>query len=185
MLRKFEQTARNMHSLSRYSRSNQINRKWIEEYLNEAHSQGLTAIRAHCNVLAWSDDKEHLKRVKNDVGGQLALIEVKPRNNTVDVHTLLWAAISGNAADFPAEEYFYTFIEQALCLFVDETNYKDSLSPFGMRMVDRLTGKPIHLNISDLPMKRGIITNRNKFVLGLSGSGKSFFTNHMVRQYYE
>lgn len=68
MLRKFEQTARNMHSLSRYSRSNQINREWIEEYLNEAHSQGLTAIRAHCNVFAWSDDRERLKRVKNDVG---------------------------------------------------------------------------------------------------------------------
>ena len=28
-LRKFEQTARNMHSLSRYSRSNQINREWV------------------------------------------------------------------------------------------------------------------------------------------------------------
>ncbi len=27
---------------------------------------------------------------------------------------------------------------------------------------------------SDLPMKRGIITNRNKFILGPSGSGKSF-----------
>jgi conjugation system TraG family ATPase len=34
-------------------------------------------------------------------------------------------------------------------------------------------------------MKKGIITNRNKFILGPSGSGKSFFTNHMVRQYYE
>ena len=34
-------------------------------------------------------------------------------------------------------------------------------------------------------MKRGIITNRNKFILGPSGSGKSFFTNHLVRQYYE
>src|SRR5699024_2460864 len=60
-----------------------------------------------------------------------------------------------------------------------------SLSPFGIRMVDRLTGKPIHLDISDLPMKNGTITNRNKFILGPSGSGKSFFTNHMVRQYYE
>lgn len=29
ILRKFEQTARNMHSLSRYSRSNQINREWV------------------------------------------------------------------------------------------------------------------------------------------------------------
>jgi len=78
-LRKFEQTARNMHSLSRYSRSNQINREWIEEYLNEAHSKGLTSIRAHCNVMAWSDDREKLKRIKNDVGSQLALMEAEPR----------------------------------------------------------------------------------------------------------
>ena len=34
-------------------------------------------------------------------------------------------------------------------------------------------------------MKKGIITNRNKFVLGGSGSGKSFFMNHLVRQYWE
>ena len=184
-LRKFEQTARNMHSLSRYSRSNQINREWIEEYLNEAHSKGLTSIRAHCNVFAWSDDCEKLKRIKNDVGSQIALMEAKPRHNTVDVPTLFWAAIPGNAGDFPSEESFYTFIEQALCLFIGETSYKDSLSPFGIRMVDRLTGKPVHLDISDLPMKNGTITNRNKFILGPSGSGKSFFTNHMVRQYYE
>ena len=184
-LRKFEQTARNMHSLSRYSRSNQINREWIEEYLNEAHSKGLTSIRAHCNVFAWSDDREKLKRIKNDVGSQIALMEAKPRHNTVDVPTLFWAGIPGNAGDFPSEESFYTFIEQALCLFIGETSYKDSLSPFGIRMVDRLTGKPVHLDISDLPMKNGTITNRNKFILGPSGSGKSFFTNHMVRQYYE
>ena len=184
-LRKFEQTARNMHSLSRYSRSNQINREWIEEYLNEAHSKGLISIRAHCNVFAWSDDREKLKRIKNDVGSQIALMEAKPRHNTVDVPTLFWAAIPGNAGDFPSEESFYTFIEQALCLFIGETSYKDSLSPFGIRMVDRLTGKPVHLDISDLPMKNGTITNRNKFILGPSGSGKSFFTNHMVRQYYE
>ncbi|MCD7900248.1 MAG: TraG family conjugative transposon ATPase [Bacteroides sp.] len=184
-LKRFEKQARNMHSLSRYSRSNQINRQWIEEYLNEAHSLGLTSIRAHCNVIAWSDDKEELKRIKNDVGSQLALMECKPRYNTVDTPTLFGAGIPGNEADFPAEESFYTFIEQALCFFVEETNYKSSPSPFGIKMVDRLTGKPLHLDISDLPMKRGIITNRNKFILGPSGSGKSFFTNHMVRQYYE
>ena len=175
ILRKFEQTARNMHSLSRYSRSNQINKEWIDGYLNEAHSKGLTSVRAHCNVFAWSDDREKLKRIKNDVGSQIALMECKPRHNTVDVPTLFWAAIPGNAGDFPAEESFHTFIEQALCLFIGETSYRDSLSPFGIRMVDRLTGKPVHLDISDLPMKNGMITNRNKFILGPSGSGKSFF----------
>lgn len=184
-LKRFEKQARNMHSLSRYSRANQVNKEWIEEYLNEAHSQGLTSVRCHCNVMAWSDDQEELKTIKNDVGSQLALMECKPRHNTVDTPTLYWAGIPGNEGDFPSEESFFTFVEQALCFFTEETNYKSSPSPFGIKMVDRLTGKPLHVDISDLPMKKGIITNRNKFILGPSGSGKSFFTNHMVRQYYE
>ena len=184
-LRQFEKSARNMHSLSRYSRSNQINKEWIEQYLNEAHSYGLSSIRAHFNVMAWSDNPQELRSIKNDVGSALASMECKPRHNTIDTATLYWAGIADNAADFPSEETFYTFIEPALCFFTQETNYQSSSSPFGIKMADRLTGKPIHLDISDEPMKKGIITNRNKFVLGPSGSGKSFFTNHLVRQYYE
>ncbi len=184
-LRRFEKTAKNMQSLSRYSRQNQINKEWIDLYLNEAHSQGLTSCRCHCNVMAWAEDAEELKRARNDVGGQMAMMECTPRHNTVDVPTLFWAAMPGNAGDFPAEESFYTFIEPALCFFTEETNYRSSFSPFGIRMCDRISGKPLHIDISDLPMKRGITTNRNKFVLGPSGSGKSFFMNHLVRQYYE
>ena len=184
-LAKFEKTARNMNSLSRYSRSNAINKEWIDRYLNEAHSYGLTSVRCHYNIMAWSDDAEELRRIKNDVGGQLATMGCMPRHNTIDCPTLFWAAMPGNEADFPAEESFYTFIEPAVCFFTAETNYRSSLSPFGIKMVDRLTGKPVHLDISDEPMKRGITTNRNKFILGPSGSGKSFFTNHLVRQYYE
>ncbi|OPB92635.1 TraG family conjugative transposon ATPase [Elizabethkingia occulta] len=184
-LRRFEKSARNMHSLARYSRANQINKQWIEKYLNQAHSHGLKSIRSHFNVMCWSDNPSELKQIKNDAGSALALMECKPRHNTTDVAALYWAGIPGNAGDFPSEETFYTFIEPALCFFTQETNYQHSPSPFGIKMADRLTGKPIHLDISDLPMKKGIITNRNKFILGPSGSGKSFFTNHMVRQYYE
>ena len=184
-LNRFEKAARNMHSLSKYSRSNQINKEWIDKYLNEAHSFGLISVRCHCNVIAWSDNREELKQIKNDTGSQLAIMECKPRHNTVDAPTLFWSGIPGNEADFPSEESFYTFLEQAICFFTQETNYQSSVSPFGIKMVDRLTGKPLHIDISDLPMKKGIITNRNKFILGPSGSGKSFFTNHMVRQYYE
>jgi len=158
-LQQFEKTSRNMQSLSRYSRS--------------------------FNVMAWSDDEQELKRIKNDMGSQIASMECMPRHNTVDCPTLFWAGIPGNAADFPAEEAFYTFPEQTVCFFTEETNYRSSLSPFGIKMVDRLTGKPLHIDISDLPMKKGVTTNRNKFVLGPSGSGKSFFMNHLVRQYYE
>ena len=184
-LKRLEATARNMNSLAAYSRSNAINREWIEMYLNEAHSQGLRSVRCHCNVMAWAENEAELKRLRNDVGSQLALMGCTPHHNTVDVPVLFWAAIPGNEADFPAEESFYTFLDQVLCLFNEETNYRSSLSPFGIKMSDRLSGIPIHLDISDLPMKRGTITNRNKFILGPSGSGKSYLTNHLVRQYWE
>ncbi|WP_196016983.1 TraG family conjugative transposon ATPase [Alistipes senegalensis] len=184
-LKRLEASARNMNSLAAYSRSNAINREWIEMYLNEAHSQGLRSVRCHCNVMAWAENEAELKRIRNDVGSQLALMGCTPHHDTVDVPVLFWAAIPGNEADFPAEESFYTFLDQALCLFNGETNYRSSLSPFGIKMSDRLSGIPIHLDISDLPMKRGVITNRNKFILGPSGSGKSYLTNHLVRQYWE
>ena len=184
-LRNFEKAARNMRSLSRYSRANEINRQWTEEYLNEAHSFGLVPVRCHCNVMAWSEDRERLRNIRNDTGSALAQMGCKPRHNTVDAPTLYWAGIPGGEGDFPAEESFHTFIEQAACLFIGETNYASSLSPFGIKMADRLSGRPIHLDISDEPMKRGTTTNRNKFILGPSGSGKSFFTNHLVRNYYE
>ena len=184
-LRNFEKAARNMRSLARYSRANEINRQWTEEYLNEAHSFGLVPVRCHCNVMAWSEDRERLRNIRNDTGSALAQMGCKPRHNTVDAPTLYWAGIPGGEGDFPAEESFHTFIEQAACLFIGETNYASSLSPFGIKMADRLSGRPIHLDISDEPMRRGITTNRNKFILGPSGSGKSFFTNHLVRNYYE
>lgn len=185
ILQMMEKNSRNMLSLSKYSRSNAVNQEWTEMYLDEAHTKGVLPVRCHCNVIAWAEDAEEFRRIRNDTGSQLAMMECTPRYNTIDTPVIYWAGIPGNAGDFPSEESFYTFLEQAVCLFAGETNYRSSPSPFGIRLADRQNGIPVHVDISDLPMKRGIITNRNKFILGPSGSGKSFFTNHLVRQYYE
>ena len=185
ILQMMEKNSRNMLSLSKYSRSNAVNQEWTEMYLDEAHTKGVLPVRCHCNVIAWAEDAEEFRRIRNDTGSQLAMMECTPRYNTIDTPVIYWAGIPGNAGDFPSEESFYTFLEQAVCLFAGETNYRNSPSPFGIRLADRQNGIPVHVDISDLPMKRGIITNRNKFILGPSGSGKSFFTNHLVRQYYE
>ena len=93
-MQKFDKTASNMHSLSRYSRQNAINKEWIDEYLNEAHSQGLQSVRAHFNVLAWGEELEELKHLRNDVGSQLASMECVPRHNTVDCPTLFQKLIT-------------------------------------------------------------------------------------------
>ncbi|MFR9625152.1 MAG: TraG family conjugative transposon ATPase [Rikenellaceae bacterium] len=185
-LHNFERTALNMNSLSRYSRANQINKEWIEEYLNEAHSQGLTSVRTHANIIAWSDEpRGQLTDIKNEVGSAIALMGCKPRHNTVDAPTLYWSAIPGNAADFPAEESLHTFLEQAVCLFTSETNYKSRPSAHSLKLADRLSGVPIDLDLTDAPMKLGVITNRNAVVIGGSGTGKSFFMCVKIRIAYE
>lgn len=180
-----ERKAKNMYSLGRFSRSNILNQELVNDYLNTAEEFKLTSCFAHYNVIAWSNDKEELNRIKNEVGSQMAMMGCKPHHNKIDVPTLFFASMPGNEADFPSEERFLTFPEHALCLFSQETTYQNAASKFGFKLVDPLTAKPIHVDISDYPMEKGFLENRNKVVLGGSGTGKSFLMNHMLRQYYD
>jgi conjugation system TraG family ATPase len=59
------------------------------------------------------------------------------------------------------------------------------LSPFGIRLGDRLTGRPVHVDLWDEPKQLGLTANSNAFILSGSGGGKSFLTNHIVRSYRE
>lgn len=184
-IQKLESKRLRLQSLSSYSRENMIARDATNDFLNEAISQQRLPVKAHFNVLAWSADKEELKDIKNKVSSALAQMDSAAKQETVGAPQIYWAGMPGNAADFPMNDTFDTFTEQAVCFLNMETGYRSSLSPCGIRLGDRLTGKPVHVDISDEPVKMGICTNRNKFILGPSGSGKSFFTNHMVRSYYE
>ena len=65
--------------------------------------------------------------IKNDTGSALALMGCKPRYNTIDAPALYWAGIPGGEGDFPSEESFFTFVEQGVCFFTEETNYADYL----------------------------------------------------------
>ena len=184
-LQKLESKRLRLQSLSAYSRENLIARDATNDFLNEAISQQRLPVKAHFNVLIWTDNKEELKDLKNKVSSALAQMDAAAKQETVGGAQIFWAGIPGNSADFPMNDTFDTFTEQATCFLNLETGYRSSLSPIGIRLGDRLTGKPVHVDISDEPVKMGICTNRNKFILGPSGSGKSFFTNHMVRSYYE
>lgn len=184
-LQKLESKRLRLQSLSAYSRENMIARDAVNEFLNEAISGQRLPVKAHFNILLWTNDKGAIKNLKNRVSSALAQMDAVAKLETIGAPQIFWAGIPGNAADFPINDTFDTFIGQAACFLNLETGYRSSISPVGIRLSDRLTGKPVHVDISDEPMQKGFITNRNKFILGPSGSGKSFFTNHMVRSYYE
>lgn len=184
-IKQLESKRLRLQSLSAYSRENAIARDAVNDFLNEAIGDQRQPIKAHFNILLWTEDKERLKDLRNLVSSSLAQMDATPKQETTGAAQIWWAGVPGNEADFPMNETFDTFIEQACCFLNLETNYRSSLSSVGLRLGDRLTGKPVHVDISDEPVKKGICTNRNKFILGPSGSGKSFFTNHMVHSYYE
>jgi conjugation system TraG family ATPase len=184
-LQKLESKRLRLQSLSAYSRENSIAKAATDQFLNEAIAEQRLPVKAHFNILAWTSNRDELKVIRNLCSSALTQMDATPKIETEGAPQIFWAGIPGNAADFPMNDTFDTFSPQACCFFNMETNYKSSLSPIGIRLGDRLTGRPVHVDISDEPMNKGICTNRNKFILGPSGSGKSFFTNHMVRSYYE
>jgi conjugation system TraG family ATPase len=183
--KKFEARKLRLQSLSAYSRENGISAAYTDQYLNESIAEQRQPVSAHFNILAWSDDVGEMSRMQEQCSSALSQMDATPKIETVGAPQIFWAGIPGNAADLPNNECFFTFSPQAACFFNTETNYRSSSSPMGMRLGDRISGRPIHVDLSDEPMKRGIITNRNKFILGPSGSGKSFYTNHMLRSYYD
>ena len=184
-LKKLEAKKLRLHSLSGYSRENAVSRDAVNDYLNEAAAAGRLPVKAHFNVLCWSEDPAERKELGNMVSSAMAQLDAVAKLETDGQAQVWFAGLPGNQADFPMNDTFDTFLEQASCMFNLESNERSSVSPFGIRLGDRLSGRPLHVDISDEPVSLGIATNRNKFILGPSGSGKSFLTNHLMRSYAE
>ncbi len=181
--KQLESKKRRLQSLSTYARENAFAKEAVELFLNESVAEGRQAVRAHYNILAWTDDETAMGTIRNLCTSALSKIDVSAKIETVGAPQLYWAGIPGNAGDLPINETFLTFSGQACCFLNLETNYRSSLSPFGLRLGERISGMPVHVDISDEPMRLGIITNRNKIVIGGSGSGKSFLNNHIAHAY--
>jgi conjugation system TraG family ATPase len=184
-IKKMEAKRLRLQSLSSYSRENALGKEATNKFLNEAISLQRLPIKAHFNLLVWSSDPAKAPDIRNMVSAGLSQIDARAKQETICAPQLFWAAMPGNGGDLPTHEAFDTFAEQATCFFNLETNYRSSISPVGVRFTDRLNGLPVHVDLSDLPVKTGLCTNRNKFILGPSGSGKSFATNLLMRTYVE
>jgi len=184
-IKRLEAKKLRLQSLSAYSRENAVSRDGVNDFLNEAVGLGRLPVKCHLNIMAWGDDLIEVKEIKNRVSSAMASIEAVAKRETDGQAQIWFAGLPGNEADFPMNDTFDTFLEQATCFFNLESHNRNSRSTFGIRLGERLSGRPVHVDLSDEPMSLGYTTNRNKFILGPSGSGKSFYTNHMVRSYYE
>lgn len=180
-----EKKVSGLKSLSAFARVNAINAQLLTDFITYAEERHLAPVRIHCNLLAWTEKPGELTDLRNKVGTALSQMGVKPREVSQDAGFFFMAGLPGAAGDLPREETFLQFVPHGVCLFNHETNYPTTqFNGLGAKVTDRMTGKPLWLDMSVQPKKMGWIDNLNKFFIGPSGSGKSFLVNHFLRAYY-
>ena len=133
-IQKLESKRLRLQSLSAYSRENSIAKDATDNFLNEATGEQRLPVKAHFNLLAWTDNKENLKVIRNLCSSALTQMDATPKQETEGAAQIFWTGIPGNAADFPMNVTFETFSPQACCFFNLETNYRTSASPLGIRL---------------------------------------------------
>lgn len=185
-LKKLEAKRLRLQSLAAYSRENAIAKEAVGDFLNECIGQQRLPVKAHFNVLVWADNQEELKDVKNLVTSSLAQMEATAKQETAGAAQIFWAGIPGNSADFPMNDCFDTFAEQACCFVNVETNYRSDPPESGIRFCDRLSGTPLFLDLFDLPRtKYGWTSNMGLLCCGSSGAGKSMLLNHCLKTLHD
>ncbi|WP_340156050.1 DUF87 domain-containing protein, partial [uncultured Winogradskyella sp.] len=82
---------------------------------------------------------------------------------------------------FSNNDLYVTDLKHALCLFINNTNYKSDKT--GIIFNDREHNIPILKDVWDEKKKR--IKARNFAIFAPTGEGKSFLANNILRQYFE
>ncbi|MGV8137312.1 MAG: TraG family conjugative transposon ATPase [Mangrovibacterium sp.] len=179
-----EGSYKKIYSLSKFSSENKVNAGLIESFLDQVQTSGEKIVKTHFNVMLFDGSLKDLKQHKSETASAFSLMNCFPYQHTHDLPMLFFSCVP-YSTQLPETELFITQVLQACCLTGFEGEIYNSVSEFTIRLSDRLEGCPVRIDISDEPMQKHLIHNRNKIIIGGSGSGKSFFTNHLLRQYAE
>lgn len=165
--------------------SNPLNLQDSAEY-SFLMDKGNIPVSYHCNVIIWDADSKALELIQNKLLASFNSIKFIPNIAWNEILPLYWSCYPGNIADLGYIDQMFKLIAiQSSSLAIYETTRTDNVSDFGLFFSNRDNGIPVYVDISDLPMSTGVITNRNKMIIGPSGSGKSFTTNHFVNSYLD
>ncbi len=175
----FERQRKRARSLS-VDESNAETAMAISAYLKEAAQPWWTMVRLYSSVLAWAAPSGSIDELKKKVSTAIGRLGARPHLETIATPQYWLAGIPGNGGNLPKEGWLDTFTAQASCFLTAETNQEEEYYENGFPLGQRFTGIPQNLDLSHEPLEDGWIDNRNKIVIGGSGSGKSFFLNNFV-----
>jgi len=139
-------------------------------------------IRGHLNLVYWAKETKELDKITSKIKTEfkeLDIIPYYPKGEERKNYILnSYCCFSSN---FSNNDLYVTDLKHALCLFINNTNYKSDTT--GIIFNDREHNIPIIKDVWDERKKR--IKARNFAIFAPTGEGKSFLANNILRQYFE
>jgi len=154
--------------------------KHIVDQINNDDSARI--IRGHLNIIYWGREARQLESIGSRIKSEFKELDITPyypRGEERKNYILnSYPCFSSN---FSNEDLYVTDLKHALCLFVNNTNYRTDKQ--GIIFNDREHSIPVLKDVWDEKKKR--IKARNFAIFAPTGEGKSFLANNILRQYFE
>ena len=182
-LAEMESRRRKMVSMSSRDAENKLNAEELEKYLTAVHKDSLVTVKYHFNIIVWGAER-NVDSISGQVTAALARMNVSSVRNTFDTPIIWYAGFPGAACEISRDNLMTMELRSSLCTGISET-FQRGIPGGRIKLRDRLRGIPVTIDMQDAAERAGCVTNYNAFIMGPSGSGKSFFTNTLVRNLYD
>lgn len=179
-----ESDIRFKNSLLLYARENQLSIEDGEMFLEDIISEGFNPLYFSGNVIYWADEHEELKKNTTYVHNKISELGIRPYEVTSELPVVFYNSIPANGGDIGRDQCILLIDEVGFCFMNLEGSSDTVKSAYGIQLVNRF-GDLITVDMFNEAMPKPFIDNYNFFLVGPSGSGKSFFINYMVRTYIE
>lgn len=168
---------------SNFGSQNKVVLQKVQHILDQINTDDSSRIiRGHLNLVFWHSEAQHLKRIASQIKAGFKELDIMPYhpNGEERKHYFL-NSHPCHATNFSNEDLYVTDLKHALCLYINNTNYKSDIT--GILFNDRQHNIPVFKDVWDEQKKR--IKARNFAIFAPTGEGKSFLANNMLRQYFE
>jgi conjugation system TraG family ATPase len=172
-----------LNKSSNFGSQNKVVLKKIQYIQDQINSDdNARVIRGHLNIIYWDKEVKNLEKISSKIKTEfkeLDIIPYYPRGEERKNYILnSYCCFSSN---FSNDDLYVTDLKHALCLLVNNTNYKSDAT--GVIFNDREHNIPVLKDVWDERKKR--IKARNFAIFAPTGEGKSFLANNILRQYFE
>lgn len=156
--------------------------KRVQEVIARENKQ---LVYTHYNLIVTVSPDTDIQKCTNHLENAFGRMGIHISKRAYNQLELFVNSFPGNCYGMNGDyDRFMTLGDAATCLMYKEKIVHSEDTPFKVYYTDR-QGVPVAIDISGKEGRNKLTDNSNFFVLGPSGSGKSFYVNSMVRQAHE